>query len=101
MAIKVRVPSPLQKMTGNQAEVEGTGATLGELLANLDKTYPGVRTRVCDDGGKLRRYLNVYVNSQDVRLLAQEATALKDGDEVAIIPAIAGGAGKRAPRGLS
>ena len=101
MAIKVRVPSPLQKLMGNKPEVEGSGTTLGELIANLDKTYPGVQTRVCDDGGKLRRYLNVYVNSQDVRFLAQEGTALKDGDEVAIIPAIAGGAGRRAPRGRS
>ncbi|MBI3269386.1 MAG: MoaD family protein [Planctomycetes bacterium] len=91
MAIKVRVPAPLQKVLGNKVEVEGTGANLGELIGNLEKSYPGVRARLCDDGGRLRRYLNVYVNEQDVRGLAGEATALKDGDEVAIIPAIAGG----------
>lgn len=95
MAIKVRVPAPLQKVTGNKVEVEAAGTTVSELIANLERSYPGVRERICDDSGKLRRYLNVYVNDQDIRFLQSEATALKDGDEVAIIPAIAGGGEQR------
>ena len=91
MAVKVRVPAPLQKVTGNKLEVESAGSTVADLITNLDKAHPGVKARLCDDSGKLRRYLNVYVNDQDIRFLQSEATSLKDGDEVAIVPAIAGG----------
>ncbi len=92
MAIKVRVPAPMQKLTQDKREVEIGGATVAELIANLETQYPGVRNMVCDDGGKVRRFLNVYVNDKDIRFLSAENTAVKDGDEVAIIPAIAGGA---------
>ncbi len=91
MAVKVRIPTPLQKLTNNQAEVEGGGATLKDLIEDLERQYPGFKERVCDETGKVRRFVNVYVNEEDVRFQKGEATPLKDGDEVSIIPAIAGG----------
>ena len=93
MSISVRIPSPLQKITGGEAEVKADGSTLSELLEDLERAYPGIRARICDEGGKVRRFINVYVNEEDVRFLQLEETPLKDGDEVSIIPAIAGGAG--------
>lgn len=92
MAVKVRIPTPLQKLTNGQAEVEGAGATLKELIEGLEKNYPGMRERICDESGKVRRFVNIFVNDEDVRFKDGDATALKDGDEVSIIPAIAGGA---------
>ncbi len=92
MAIKVRIPTPLQQLTGNKAEVEGTGGTLKELIADLEGRFPGIRERICDGEGKLRRFVNVFVNQEDVRFKDGEATELHDGDEVSIVPAIAGGA---------
>ena len=91
MSIKVRIPSPLQKMTDNKSEVESQGKDIIDLVADLDKKYPGIKDRLCDDKGKLRRFINIYVNEEDVRFLKNEETPLKDGDEVSIIPAIAGG----------
>jgi len=91
MAIKVRIPTPLQKMTNNQAEVSVEGATVGEVIEKLNSTYPGLKERVCDESGKIRRFINIFVNEQDIRFLKKEETAVKDGDEVSIIPAIAGG----------
>lgn len=91
MSIKVRIPAPLQKMTDNKSEVESQGKDIIGLVADLDKKYPGIKERLCDDKGKLRRFINIYVNEEDVRFLKNEETQLKDGDEVSIIPAIAGG----------
>ena len=91
MAITVRIPTPLQKLTGEKAEVAADGSTVQELLQNLERQFPGFKDRLCDPQGKLRRFVNVYVNEEDIRFLKQEGTALKDGDEVSIIPAIAGG----------
>jgi len=91
MAITVRVPTPLQRLTGNQAEVKADGANVKELIEDLEKNFPGIKERICDQKGKLRRFINIYVNEEDVRFLQQDATTLKDGDEVSIIPAIAGG----------
>ncbi len=91
MPITVRVPTPLQKLTGDKAEVVAQGATVQELLANLEQQFPGIKARLCDEQGKLRRFVNVYVNEEDIRFLKQEGTPVKDGDEVSIIPAIAGG----------
>ena len=91
MAITIRIPTPLQKLTGNQAEVSADGATVQDLLANLEKQFPGIKERLCDEQGKLRRFVNVYVNEEDIRFLKQEGTPVKDGDEISIIPAIAGG----------
>ena len=92
MGLKVRIPTPLQTLTQNQAEVEAEGGTIGEMVADLEARFPGMRARLCDDDGKLRRFVNVYVNDEDVRFLGGEQTALQDGDRVSIIPAIAGGA---------
>lgn len=91
MPITVRVPTPLQKLTKNQAEVKTDAASIKELIEGLEKDFPGFKDRICDETGKIRRFINIYVNEEDVRFLQQDQTALKDGDEVSIIPAIAGG----------
>ena len=91
MSITVRVPAPLQKFTKNQAEIQANAASIKELIEDLEKNSPGIKERICDGEGKIRRFINVYVNEEDVRFLQQDETPLKDGDEVSIIPAIAGG----------
>ncbi|MBI4970441.1 MAG: MoaD/ThiS family protein [Candidatus Omnitrophica bacterium] len=91
MAVKVRIPTPLQKLTGDKGEVEVQAADIKGLLESMEKNFPGIKARICDDGGKIRRFVNVYLNEEDIRFLKQEATPLKDGDEVSIVPAIAGG----------
>lgn len=91
MPITIRIPTPLQKLTGNKAEVSAAGSTVQDLLASLEQQFPGIKERLCDEQGKLRRFVNVYVNEEDIRFLKQESTPVKDGDEVSIIPAIAGG----------
>lgn len=91
MSVKVLIPTPLQKLTHNQATVECNGSTISELLESLEQSCPGIKARLCDDQGELRRFVNFYVNSEDIRFLEGTNTPLKDGDEVSIIPAIAGG----------
>lgn len=91
MAVTVRIPTPLQKLTNNLAEVQGVGATLKDVIDDLERRYPGIKDRICDETGKVRRFVNVFVNEEDVRFQQGEATPVKDGDEVSIIPAIAGG----------
>jgi molybdopterin synthase sulfur carrier subunit len=91
MAVKVRIPTPLQKLTRDQAEIQVAAKNVKELLDNLEKQYPGIKGRLCDDSGKVRRFVNIYLNEEDIRFLQQESTTLKDGDEVSIVPAIAGG----------
>ncbi|MCM8757975.1 MAG: MoaD/ThiS family protein [Candidatus Omnitrophica bacterium] len=91
MAIKVRIPQPLQKLTKEKVEVEAKGRNIQELIEDLEKRFPGIKMRLCDEKGKLRRFINIYVNEEDIRFLKMEKTTLKDGDEVSIIPAIAGG----------
>lgn len=91
MAVTVLIPTPLQKLTNGQPEVQASGATVGDLLASLEVSFPGIRERLCDEGGRLRRFVNVYVNNEDIRFYQNEATPVKDGDEVSIVPAIAGG----------
>jgi len=91
MAIKVRIPTPLQKLTANKPEVEAEGKDVRELIDNLDKQFPGIKARLYDEKGNVRRFINIYVNEEDVRFLKQDKTPLKDSDEVSIIPAIAGG----------
>lgn len=91
MAVKVLIPTPLQKLTRDQATVECSGSTIAELLESLEKSCPGIKARLCDENGELRRFVNFYVNSEDIRFLDGIQTNLKDGDEVSIIPAIAGG----------
>ena len=92
MSVKVKIPTPLRPITGNQDTVTANGAgTLGEAIAELEGQYPGLRERLLDDSGELRRFVNVYINGEDVRFLDGLATALKPGDEVSIVPAVAGG----------
>lgn len=91
MAVKVLIPTPLQKFTNDQATVECDGASILELLASLETHCPGIKARLCDEGGNLRRFINFYVNSEDIRFLDGANTPLKDGDEVSIVPAVAGG----------
>ena len=92
MSVKVRIPTPLQKLTNNQSEVNCDAANINEVLATLEKQYPGIKERLCDPAGVLRRFVNVYVNEEDIRFLQGQDTALKAGDDISIIPAIAGGA---------
>ncbi len=91
MSVKVRIPTPLQKLTADKAEIEIKAANIKELLVQLEKNYPGMKDRLCDEQGKIRRFVNLYLNEEDIRFLKQEETLLKDGDEISIVPAIAGG----------
>ncbi|VEP12304.1 conserved hypothetical protein [Hyella patelloides LEGE 07179] len=91
MAVKVLIPTPLQKFTNNQATIECNGGNIDELIDSLEINCPGIKSRICDDTGKPRRFLNLYVNSEDIRFLDNTDTALSDGDEVSIVPAVAGG----------
>jgi len=91
MTIKVRIPQPLQKLTQGKELVEASGSNVKSLVEDLEKKFPGIKDRICDETGKIRRFINIYVNEEDVRFLQGDETALKDGDEVSIIPAIAGG----------
>ena len=90
MAIEVRIPTILRSYTGGAKAVEGSGATLDELLSNLDAAHGGLRDRLVD-GEKLRRFVNVYLNDEDVRFLGGLETPVKDGDTVTVLPAVAGG----------
>lgn len=91
MSVKVRIPTPLQKLTQNKAEVDVQAKNVKDLLDTLERQYPGIRERLCDESGRVRRFVNIYLNEEDIRFLKQESTPLKDGDEVSIVPAIAGG----------
>ncbi len=91
MSANVRIPTILRTYTGGASEVPAEGATLGELIADLDRNHAGIAARILDDTGKLRRFVNVYVNDDDVRFAEGLATEIKDGANVSIIPAVAGG----------
>jgi molybdopterin synthase sulfur carrier subunit len=91
MPVRVLIPTPLQRLTDNQAEVVVEGSDVREVIGDLEAKFPGVKARLCDESGALRRFVNIYVNEEDIRFLKGEATALKDGDEMSIVPAIAGG----------
>jgi molybdopterin synthase sulfur carrier subunit len=88
---QVRVPTPLRKYTSGAEAVEAEGASVGALLGDLDKRYPGIKDRICDESGQVRRFVNVFVNGEDIRFLQNLDTAVKAGDEISIVPAIAGG----------
>ena len=91
MPKKVRIPTPLRKLTNNEELVEINAATIGDAINELQSRYPGIAERLVDDKGEVRRFVNVYVNEEDIRFLNNRETPLKDGDEISIIPAIAGG----------
>lgn len=89
--IKVRIPTPLRPLTKGQGEVEVTAGTIVDMIETLETAHPGIKARLCDDSGELRRFVNIYVNEEDIRFLKGKDTSLKAGDEVSIVPAIAGG----------
>ena len=91
MAVMVRIPAPLRRITGNQDKVDVEGETLGDILVELETRFPGIQERVVDESGALRHFVNVYVNGEDVQFLQGLETAIKTGDEVSIVPAVAGG----------
>ncbi len=91
MSVNVRIPTILRTYTGGESEVTAEGGTLAEVLDHLDGSYSGLKGRVLDEQGKLRRFVNVYVGNDDVRFLDELATPVPDGTEISIIPAVAGG----------
>ncbi len=91
MPVKVRIPTPLMKLTNNQSELSAEGETIADMLNSLESQYAGIKERICEENGTPRRLINIYLNEEDIRFLDGEKTQIKDGDEVSIIPAIAGG----------
>ena len=92
MGVKVRIPTPLRKLTKEKDVVELNNAgNIGDLIESLEKDYPGIKERLVDEKGEVRRFINVFINDEDIRFLENKSTSLKDGDEVSIVPAIAGG----------
>jgi sulfur-carrier protein len=91
MPVTVRIPTPLRAVAKGNADVQAKGDTIDEVIADLERQFPGLRERLVDETGELRRFVNIYVNQEDIRFMDNRATVLKDGDEVAIVPAIAGG----------
>jgi molybdopterin synthase sulfur carrier subunit len=92
LSVTVRIPAPLRKVTGEREVVTADGGgNLLEMIDRLDKEYPGLKDRICDESGELRRFVNLYINGEDVRFLSGLQTAVKAGDEVSIVPAVAGG----------
>jgi sulfur-carrier protein len=91
MAVTVHIPTPLRKLTGNESEVQAEAATVSALVESLEAAFAGIREKLLDESGDIRRYVNIYINEEDIRFLDGKDTALKDGDSVSIVPAIAGG----------
>ena len=92
MPVTVRIPTPLRKLTNDQDSVTAAdGGTLAQLIDSLEEQHPGLKERICDETGELRRFVNVYVNGEDVRFLSGLETPIEAGAEVSIVPAVAGG----------
>ena len=91
MSVRVRIPTPLRRLTKGQHEVLANGATIGDVLADLEASYPGIKSRICDDQGDVRRFVNIFLNDEDIRFMDKMETELNDGDVLAILPALAGG----------
>lgn len=91
MAITVRIPTPLRKITQDKDEVEASGSNIKEIIEDLETNYTGLKERICDENGELRKFVNFYLNDEDIRFMENLETPVKDGDELSIIPAIAGG----------
>ncbi len=87
----VRIPTPLRKLTAGKEEVIAAGSNIAELIADLEKNHPGIKERLCDEKGALRRFVNIFANDEDIRFLQNLDTPVKDADEISIVPAIAGG----------
>jgi len=91
MTVKVRIPTPLRKLTKEQSEVDAAGSTIRDIVDDLEKQFPGFKERMCDEAGELRRFVNVYVGEEDIRFMEGLDTKIPDGESVSIIPAVAGG----------
>ena len=91
MSVPVRIPTPLRKLTDNQEVVQVEGANVREVLNSLETAFPGLKERICDEHDNIRRFVNVFVNDEDIRFLQESDTPIKSGDEISIVPAIAGG----------
>lgn len=91
MSVLIKIPTPLRKLTAEHDTVTVEGTDLGQCIERLDREYPGIKERLCDESGELRRFVNIFVNGEDVRFLSGLQTPLKTGDEVSIVPAVAGG----------
>jgi molybdopterin synthase sulfur carrier subunit len=87
----IRIPTPLRKLTNELEVVQASGNNVGEILESLDQAFPGLKERICDEQGNVRRFVNVFLNDEDIRFLEERATPVKDSDEISIVPAIAGG----------
>jgi len=87
----IRIPTPMRKLTNDQELVQAAGANIGELIESLEQSYPGIKERLCDQNGDVRRFVNIFLNDEDIRFLDDKGTAVKEGDEISIVPAIAGG----------
>jgi molybdopterin synthase sulfur carrier subunit len=91
MAVQIRIPTPLRRFTGGTDVVSANGSSLKEIIDDLERNHPGLRERLLDENGELRRFVNVFINGDDVRFLDQLSSKVKDGDDISIVPAIAGG----------
>ena len=91
MSVSVRIPTPLRRVTNGQDKVSVEGTTLNEIISSLDSQFPGIKERLCEEQGQLRNFVNVYINGEDVRFLEGLESATKSGDEISIVPAVAGG----------
>ena len=91
MAVNVKIPTPLRGLTLDRDTVPADGANVSELVDSLEQSFPGMRERLCEEDGELRRFVNVYINGEDVRFLDGLQTAIAEGDEISIVPAVAGG----------
>ncbi len=91
MAVSVKIPTPLRRLTDQQSTVGADGGDVAAMIESLDGSFPGIKARLCDDGGELRHFVNIYINGEDIRYVDGTATTLSDGDEVSIVPAVAGG----------
>lgn len=91
MSVSVRIPTPLRRLTKGQESARLESTTLSEAIQKLEEQFPGIKARLCDDKGELHRFVNIYVNGEDVRFLQGMETTLKAGDEISIVPAVAGG----------
>jgi len=92
MSVRVRIPTPLRRFTGGSEEVGTAGNTVNAVIADLERQFPGIKDRLCDEEGRVRRFVNIYVNGDDIRFLDNLETPVKENDELSIVPAIAGGA---------
>ena len=91
MSVLVRIPTPLRAVTKGQGELQAEATNIQELIDRLDKDYTGIKARLCEEDGNIRRFINVYVNEEDIRFLGGASYAFQDGDEVLLVPSIAGG----------